>query len=121
MFLLGDYAAALAPSALVVGLALIVLPFCRRGEPLVRAALLGAAFLLSIRYMVWRFAETVPELDLTVDAVAGWSFALQEAGTVASSSLAFLFLSRTRAGTAAPKRTGTPLGGAPVRRLPSTS
>ena len=123
MFLLGDYAAALAPSALVVGLALIVLPFCRRGEPLVRAALLGAAFLLSIRYMVWRLAETVPELDLTVDAVAGWSFALLEAGTVASSSLAFLFLflSRTRAGTAAPKRTGTPLGGAPVRRLPSTS
>lgn len=96
MLLLGDYAAAFAPSALAVGLALIVLPLCRRGDPLVRAALLGAAFLLSVRYMVWRFAETVPELGLTVDAVAGWSFALLEAGTVASSSLAFLFLSRTR-------------------------
>ena len=96
MFLLGDYAAALAPSALVVGLALIVLPFCRRGEPLVRAALLGAAFLLSIRYMAWRFAETVLPLGFTIDAVAGWSFALLEAGTLASSSLAFLFLSRTR-------------------------
>ncbi len=96
MLLLGDYAAALAPSLLVVGLALVVLPFRGRGNPLVRAALLGAAFLLSIRYMAWRFAETVPPPGLTVDAVAGWSFALLEAGTVASSALAFLLLSRTR-------------------------
>ncbi|GAA0598580.1 cellulose synthase catalytic subunit [Craurococcus roseus] len=96
MFLLGDYAAAFAPTALAIGLALVVLPFCRRGDPLVRAALLAAAFLLSVRYMAWRFSETVPPLGFTIDAFAGWSFALLEAGTVASSSLAFLFLSRTR-------------------------
>lgn len=96
MLLLGDYAAALAPSALVAGLALLVLPFCRPGHPMVRAALLGAAFLLSIRYIAWRFAETIPPFGFTLDAAVGWSFALLEAGTVVSSSIAFLILSRSR-------------------------
>lgn len=95
MLLLGEYTAAFAPSALIAGFSLVLLPFVRRGDPVVRAAMLCAAFLLSVRYMVWRFAETVPELGFTIDAFAGWSFAALEAGTVASSGLAFFFLSRT--------------------------
>ena len=96
MLLLGDYAAAFAPAALVLGLALVALPFCRKDAPAVRAILFAVAILLSWRYMAWRFAETIPPLGFTIDAAVGWSFALLEAGTVASSSLAFLILSRTR-------------------------
>ena len=96
MFALDDYVAALAPSLIVAGLALALLPLLDRGSPAVRAVLFAFPVLMAWRYMAWRFAETIPPLGLDLDALAGWLFALLEAGTLLSSSLAFLILSRTR-------------------------
>ncbi|WP_207538714.1 glycosyltransferase [Sabulicella rubraurantiaca] len=96
MLALDDYIASLAPSLLVLGLALAVLPFLRREDPLTRAVVLALPVLLAWRYMAWRFAETVPPLDWTLDAAAGWSFALLEAGTLVSSTIAFAIMTRTR-------------------------
>jgi len=88
--------ASLAPTLLVAGLALLVLPFARPDQPVVRALALGAVVLLAWRYMAWRFTETIPPPGLSVDAIAAWGFALLEAGTVLSSTFAFAILSRTR-------------------------
>jgi cellulose synthase (UDP-forming) len=96
MLALGDYAAVLAPTLLLFGLALIVLPLLDQRGPVVRAALLGLTIVLAWRYMAWRMAETIPPLGLNLDAILGWLFALLEAGTLVSSTLAFLILSRTR-------------------------
>ena len=96
MLLLGDYSAALAPTLLVLGLALVILPLCRRDDPAVRVALCVIASLLAWRYMAWRFTETVPDLGWTFDALVGWGFALLEATTLLSSTIAFLILTRTR-------------------------
>jgi cellulose synthase (UDP-forming) len=96
MLLLGDYAAAFGPSLLILGIALAVLPLARRDNAALRVLLCAVAVLLAWRYMAWRFTETIPELDWTVDALVGWGFALIEAATLVSSSIAFVLLSRRR-------------------------
>lgn len=96
MLLLGEYTAALAPSLLVIGLALLVLPLARRDNPVLRAILCIVAILLAWRYMAWRISETVPEPGWTFDAVAGWALVLLEAGTLVSSSIVFTLLTRRR-------------------------
>lgn len=96
MLALGDYDAALAPALIVLGLALLILPLCRRDDPVVRAVLCITAVVLAWRYMAWRVAETVPELGWDTDALFGWGFVILEAGTLLSSTLAFLMLTRTR-------------------------
>ncbi|SDB74747.1 glycosyltransferase [Belnapia rosea] len=96
MLALGPYAAALAPALLVIGLALAILPLCRKDNSLVRAVLFGAVTLLLWRYIAWRYAETVPPFGLNADALASWAFLALEALTAVSSTLAFLILSRTR-------------------------
>lgn len=96
MLALDEYGAALAPSLVILGLALLILPFCRPQDPIVRAILFGAAIALAWRYMAWRVTATIPPPGLDIDALAGWGFALLEAATLLSSSIAFLILSRTR-------------------------
>jgi cellulose synthase (UDP-forming) len=96
MLALDPATASLAPALLVVGFALIVLPLARPDQPLVRAGALALVVLLAWRYMIWRFAETTAPLGLTVDGIVSWTFALLEAGTILSSTLAFGVLSRTR-------------------------
>lgn len=88
--------AALAGTALVLAARLLLLPVLDPRRTLWRVLLLGAAVLLSWRYMAWRFTETVAPLAFTVDALASWSFALLEAGTIVSSTIAFVILTRVR-------------------------
>ena len=96
MLALDALTASFAPALLVAGLALVVLPFARPDHPVARALALAIVVALAWRYMAWRFTDTIPPLDLSVDAVAGWGFALIEASTVLSSTFAFAVLSRTR-------------------------
>lgn len=96
MLALDDYSAALAPTLLLAGLALALLPFLRREDGLVRVVLFAIPALLAWRYMAWRITETIPPPGLDIDAIAGWGFAMLEVGTLVSSSLAFLILSRSR-------------------------
>ena len=92
MLALGDYGAALAPTLLLLGLALAVLPLLDRRSPWVRVVLLGITVLLAWRYMAWRMVETIPPLGLDFDAIFGWLFALLEAGTLVSSTFAIVIV-----------------------------
>ncbi|WP_456779816.1 glycosyltransferase [Bradyrhizobium sp. USDA 3315] len=52
--------------------------------------------MLSWRYMAWRFTETLAPLDRTAGALFSWGFAMLEALTVLSSTIAFFILSRVK-------------------------
>ncbi|WP_334513217.1 glycosyltransferase family 2 protein [Bradyrhizobium sp. AZCC 1693] len=79
-----------------MGLRLTVLPLLSPKNWYWRALLLGGTSFLSWRYMVWRFSATVAPLAWTADALFSWSFAILEALTVLSSSIAFFILSRVK-------------------------
>lgn len=96
MIALSPYIRALAPTILIIGLALVVLPLFRKDSPMVRASLFVAAILLSWRYMAWRFGATLAPAEFSLNTLLSWAFALLEAGTILSSSIAFVILSRTR-------------------------
>ncbi len=96
MLSLDPTTAALAPAALVIGLCLMVLPLFRPDHPWVRAGALVVVVVLAWRYVVWRFTETVTPLGFDVDAFVSWTFAILEAGTIVSSTIAFAILSRTK-------------------------
>lgn len=86
--------AAFAPSAIVLGLALLILPFTRTDQPIIRVvAILGSAF-LSWRYIGWRLSDTVQPLDEGISGIASWMFVGIETLTVISASIAAFFLMR---------------------------
>jgi cellulose synthase (UDP-forming) len=116
MLSLDPMAVSFAPAALVLGLCLVVLPLARPDQQPVRAAALLVVVFLAWRYTAWRIFETTAPLDWTVDALASWSFAALETGTVISSTLAFAILSRTRSRSAeADRHAGWWLPGRPPR------
>ncbi|WP_207458965.1 glycosyltransferase [Azospirillum sp. SYSU D00513] len=93
---LSPFEASFAPGLLVCGAALAILPFCDREDSRVRTVMFGICILLCWRYMVWRFTESIPPLALDAETLCAWLFALLEAGTAVSSTLAFVMLSRVR-------------------------
>lgn len=96
MLTLSPLLAAFAGAAVVMGLRLVLLPLLDPKSWLWRGILLAGATLLAWRYMVWRFTDTVAPLAWNADAVFSWGFALLEALTVLSSTIAFLILSRVK-------------------------
>lgn len=82
MLLLSPLLAASAGAALVIGLRLTVLPLLNPMKWYWRALLLGAAAILSWRYVIWRITETLAPLDWTADALFSWGFAMLEALSV---------------------------------------
>ncbi|MCK1493318.1 glycosyltransferase [Bradyrhizobium sp. 180] len=100
MLLLSPLLAAFAGAAVIVGLRLAVLPLLSPTRWYWRALLLGAAVVLSWRYVEWRFTETLAPLGWTADALFSWGFAMLEALTVLSSSIAFFILTRVKERTA---------------------
>lgn len=96
MLTLPAWLSALAGAAVVVGLRLLVLPLLDPKLWQWRALLLGVTMLLAWRYMIWRFTDTVAPLGWTADAVFSWGFAILEALTVLSSTIAFIILSRVK-------------------------
>jgi cellulose synthase/poly-beta-1,6-N-acetylglucosamine synthase-like glycosyltransferase len=93
---LGPYAASLAPALLVLGLGIAILWVVRSDRQPLRALAAAVAIALTWRYEYWRFTETIPVSDSLVDAVAAWAFALLEACTLISATIALVILSRTR-------------------------
>jgi len=100
MLVLSPLLAAFAGAAVIVGLRLTILPWLSPSRWYWRALLLGAAAILSWRYVIWRFTDTLAPFDWTADALFSWGFATLEALTVLSSSIAFLILSRVKERTA---------------------
>lgn len=99
MLTLSTYVSALAEAAIVMGFRLLVLPLLDPKIWLWRGILLAGSMLLAWRYMVWRFTDTLAPLGWTADAIFSWSFAILEALTVLSSTMAFFILSRVKSRT----------------------
>lgn len=95
MFALDDIVASLGPALLVLGLAFAVLPLLRPDGQPARAIVFLVVAVLGWRYVVWRFEETIPPFDFSIDAIVAWTFLAIEGSTMVSSSIAFLVMSRT--------------------------
>ncbi|UKJ76524.1 glycosyltransferase [Azospirillum brasilense] len=93
---LSPFEASFAPSLLVCGAALAILPFCRPDNSRVRVVLFTLCIVLGWRYIAWRFAESIPPLAFNAEAIGAWAFALLEAATTVSSTLAFALMSRVK-------------------------
>jgi cellulose synthase (UDP-forming) len=96
MLVIHEYLANLGLTLAIVGLACLLLPYCRRDDPWLRALLMAGVILLSWRYIAWRFESTIPPLAFEIDSIVAWSFATLEALAMTSSTIAALILARTK-------------------------
>ena len=96
MLSLGANIASLAPTAVILGLALVIFTLIKPDQGLARAAAVVLALTMGWRYMAWRITETVPSFDRPLDAILGWAFLTLEAATLVSSTFSLFILSRTR-------------------------
>ncbi len=93
MLAFDTYLSSFAAAAVVLGLALILLPTADKTKVWTRVLLLGLTTFLGWRYMVWRVTGSIPS-GRGIDVIAGWAFVTLEGLTLVSSSIAFLMLTR---------------------------
>ncbi|MBC7907505.1 MAG: glycosyltransferase [Rhodospirillaceae bacterium] len=84
----------LAPTLVMVGLAVLVLPSLPRDHPWGRAVVMGISILALGQYLVWRLTATLPPLSLQPGALWMWAVAVMEALTLANAMITALFLTR---------------------------
>jgi cellulose synthase (UDP-forming) len=87
---------ALLPSAVIVALAVAILPWFSRNNPWVRAGALAICIFLSWRYIGWRIFYTIPPLDEPLNFAIGALFSGVEALSTVGTTLTELFLTRVR-------------------------
>ena len=85
----------LALSFLIVGGAIVALPFLDPKDDRARIALFGICIALTWRYVVWRFADTLPPLALSIDSLYAWAFSIVEGLACVGWTFGFVNLSRT--------------------------
>ena len=95
MFALDDIVASLGPALLALGFAMALLPLFKPDSQPFRILVFAAVILLGWRYIVWRFDETIPEFDFSIDAWVAWLFLALEAMTMISATISAVFMSRT--------------------------
>src|SRR6267378_3835273 len=86
----------LALSFLIVGGAIVALPFLDPKDDRARIALFGICIALTWRYLVWRFADTLPPLALSADSLYAWAFSIIEGLACVGWTFGFVNLSRTK-------------------------
>ena len=84
----------LAPGLLVIGLALVVLPWLKPSDERARAAVVAVVVVLMWRYMCWRWLATLPPFGLTVDWIVGIVFAIVETMAMLGTTLGLIILTR---------------------------
>ncbi|VVT31857.1 cellulose synthase catalytic subunit [Rhizobium sp. EC-SD404] len=93
---LSELASSVVQLGLVAGLIMVLPLVLERDRTLDRVFLFSIAIVLSLRYIWWRFSETLAPIDLSWDFLASWSFFIMEAGALLSSLSAFTILMRHR-------------------------
>lgn len=87
---------AMAP-ALVLGLVAIgVLPWLDRNNTVARTLAIGVCLFFGWRYMFWRIGETLPPLSEPLDFSVGALFTFVEMLSMLGTTLALVFLTRTK-------------------------
>ncbi len=84
----------LAPTLVLAGLAVLVLPLVRREGEVARLVVLGIAAAAMLRYGAWRLSATLPDLALDPAALWMWLLALVEAAALGNALLTVLFMTR---------------------------
>jgi cellulose synthase/poly-beta-1,6-N-acetylglucosamine synthase-like glycosyltransferase len=87
---------AVAPSLVMLCLAVAILPWLSRDAAPVRIALLCVCLILAWRYIGWRVFDTLPPASAPVDFGFGVVFVILEVLTVAGNSATMIFLMRLR-------------------------
>jgi len=96
MYAFSESMVAWAPTLVLLGIMLCIVPLLDRNNGVHRAVLSIAAIGLSLRYLIWRGTDTLAPLGFTWDALASWSFYAIECAAMVSSLSAFVLLSRRR-------------------------
>src|SRR3990172_578401 len=84
----------LAPGLLVIGAALVVLPWLKPSEERARAAVVAVVVVLMWRYMAWRWLATLPPFGLSVDWIVGIVFAVVETMAMLGTTIGLIGLTR---------------------------
>ena len=95
MLVVDAYTASLSLALIILGFGWLVLPFCRRDQPWLRAGLICVVIVLNWRYIAWRFTNTIPDFALEVESLVAWGFASLEALAMVSATIAAGIVART--------------------------
>ncbi|WP_286131202.1 glycosyltransferase [Loktanella sp. 5RATIMAR09] len=96
---LTEIQASLAPSFLVLGLALILPWIVDRYVTWQRTALYAITMALALRYVWWRATETIAPFGFTVECAASWSLFAFEMGAMVATMSSMVMQSRLKART----------------------
>ena len=80
----------------LAGAAVVALPFLDPKDDRARTALFAICLVLTWRYVIWRFTDTLPPFELHFDSLYAWAFSVVEALACLGWTLGFLNLSRTK-------------------------
>ena len=86
----------LALTLAIVGSAMLALPFLDPKDERARIALFAVCIVLTWRYVMWRFADTLPPVALSAESLYAWAFAVIEASACLGWTFGFVNLSRTK-------------------------
>jgi CheY-like chemotaxis protein len=89
-----------ALTLLIIGSAMLALPFLDPKDNRARIALFGVCVILTWRYVVWRFADTLPPVALSATGLYAWAFAVIEASACLGWTFGFVNLTRTKSRSA---------------------
>jgi cellulose synthase (UDP-forming) len=85
---------ALAPGLLVIGAALIALPWLSPKNERARMAVVAVIAVLMWRYMIWRWLYTLPPMGISVDWIVGVIFAMVETLAMLGTTIGLISLTR---------------------------
>jgi cellulose synthase (UDP-forming) len=94
----------LAPAALVLGVTFAVLPWVSSRDERARTVAVAAMLILMWRYMLWRWAATLPPAALSLDYAVGVIFVSVETLAVVGSTISLVFLARLKSRSAEVER-----------------
>ena len=83
------------PGLVAGGLAVAIVPWLSRGVPAARVFVTGVSAGLLLNYLLWRIAETVPPVGLTLDFALGALFMLVEGLALSGGLISLFFFTRT--------------------------
>jgi len=85
----------LAPGLLVIGAALIALPWMSPKSERARIAVVAVVSVLMWRYMIWRWLYTLPPMGFSIDWIVGVIFAVVETLAMLGTTIGLIGLTRT--------------------------
>ncbi len=84
----------MAPGLLVIGAALIVLPWMSPRNERARMAVVAVIIVLMWRYMIWRWLYTLPPMGFSVDWIVGLIFVTVETLAILGTTIGLIGLTR---------------------------